>query len=1304
MKNLALFALLAAPFVNAQTPYLVKDINTITSSSPTSSSPYGFFKFGTRIFFGASTPSSGVELWSTDGTAGGTAQFLNINQPGSSVPRRFIEINGKLIFNATDSAHGEELWISDGTAAGTHLLADIYPGSNPSSPGDRIVYHGKLIFEAGENIYGPALWITDGTPAGTQFLKDLGIPRNSGLSGPHNFVLLNDTVYFAAYGGLWKTDGTTDGTVVMTSVDAGNLFVAGSRIFFTRSSAQGDELWVSDGTAAGTHSLAPGNGHFYTLFGNGVLLENSGKLWFSDGTTAGTRLVRDVHPGSSVTIAGIAAAGNVAYVAAGQELWRTDGTEAGTTLVRTFSNYVSDFAVAGNKVYFVAGITGGSGTRTLWVSDGTPGGTQQVKPAGLTINPSSSGPLLTNIDGTIWFSGANALNGNELWKSDGTDAGTSMLLNIAPDAAPSSFPIALTAARDLLFFNAWDGLTPPAPATFDVTRALWRSDGTAGGTFKLSDQTGANGYTAVGRSVVFRSGDQIWSSDGTIEGTGPATALASRFPQPPFSYSVAGDRLFAFTSAATFMTTVAPGGPVETLPVSGVYLTDVAGRTMFFSGTTLWITDGSAAGTVIVSANLPAAPQAAPTVAGGTLFFISGNALWKSDGTAEGTAIVKSGIFGADRVAAAGRKFFFTNSQLWVSDGTDAGTHSLPVTPRGNLAAVGESVIFDASDSTNGDELWISDGTPEGTHPLLDIVPGPNGSFPNAITAAAGAVYFYAAGGLWATDGTAAGTKQVAPVQSSLNLTQLVQAGDLLYFTPTTAETGQELWALPLPPTRLSINDIRVAEGDSGTTNARFTVTLSSPSSKPVTVDYATSDGTGRAGSDYDAVSGTLTFAAGETSKTIDVPVHGDTIAAGNRTFFVTLRNAAGAVVEKPLGFAIIDDDDQSADLALALDFSNFGASNVAVKATNNGPSAATNVTTSFTGTPSSSSTTSCNCTPVQQLLPGASATVFNVSSPLSPQRYVTVTATARQRDPQPSNNSVGWTANGYVAMDALSLTPGGKANLWFYSFQSASSVSVTSSDPSVVSVPSSVAIPAQGKATSFAVTGVAAGTATVRIFISGSPSDVGTIAITVVAPGTKMRWPGGVNIFVYDTTFDVPTPITVETFAAVPFTGEHATGLVTVTEGARELGRVTLTGAAQRWTIPAYLTNVGPNSISVNYAGDANFLPITTTSTVTAGLGLVTISASQQRNGTTATVHVTVTGGPLAVPTGSVSIAELGAIPLQQAPLSAAGGVAQADFTVTNLSSGAHTVSITYSGDAHYRNAAQSVRIPEPRRRAAGH
>jgi Big-like domain-containing protein/Calx-beta domain-containing protein len=110
----------------------------------------------------------------------------------------------------------------------------------------------------------------------------------------------------------------------------------------------------------------------------------------------------------------------------------------------------------------------------------------------------------------------------------------------------------------------------------------------------------------------------------------------------------------------------------------------------------------------------------------------------------------------------------------------------------------------------------------------------------------------------------------------------------------------------------LSINDVSVTEGNSGTVNATFTVTLSPASSQNVTVNYATAPGTATSGVDFTATSGTLTFAAGATSKSIAVPVIGDTVSEPNETFVVNLSNATNATISRAQGIGTIVDDDTS--------------------------------------------------------------------------------------------------------------------------------------------------------------------------------------------------------------------------------------------------------------------------------------------------------------------------------------------------------------------------------------------------------
>lgn len=115
--------------------------------------------------------------------------------------------------------------------------------------------------------------------------------------------------------------------------------------------------------------------------------------------------------------------------------------------------------------------------------------------------------------------------------------------------------------------------------------------------------------------------------------------------------------------------------------------------------------------------------------------------------------------------------------------------------------------------------------------------------------------------------------------------------------------------ATPQLPT-LSVSDVSVVEGNSGTTNAVFTVTLSAASANAVSVRYATANGTAQAGSDYTGQSGTLTFSPGQTSRTISVPVFGDTAVEPDETFTLTLTAPTAATLARSMATGTIRNDD----------------------------------------------------------------------------------------------------------------------------------------------------------------------------------------------------------------------------------------------------------------------------------------------------------------------------------------------------------------------------------------------------------
>jgi len=129
---------------------------------------------------------------------------------------------------------------------------------------------------------------------------------------------------------------------------------------------------------------------------------------------------------------------------------------------------------------------------------------------------------------------------------------------------------------------------------------------------------------------------------------------------------------------------------------------------------------------------------------------------------------------------------------------------------------------------------------------------------------------------------------------------------------PTSANlsTSQAIGVILNDEPYASINSTTVVEGNTGTTNAIFTVTLSAASDVPVTVTFATADGSALAGSDYQAKSGSVTFAAGETSKTLTVLVNGDRLGEYDESFSVNLTGATGAGIGNAYGYGTIQDNE----------------------------------------------------------------------------------------------------------------------------------------------------------------------------------------------------------------------------------------------------------------------------------------------------------------------------------------------------------------------------------------------------------
>jgi ELWxxDGT repeat protein len=1007
LAALALAAAVNTPLL-AQAPFLVADLNTSSGEGARSSNPMTFLAAGDKLYFTAQVDGSGRELWRYHN---GTATMVADIAPSglSSTPAWLSDLGGGLIlFRANDSAHGQELWRTDGTAAGTSLVKDIHPTGNGFSSVPPLAFNGRLFFVANDGVHGAEPWVSDGTEAGTQMLLDLN--GTSTTSGVSRQIVLNDKLLLFAPGSMWSSDGTPAGTTSVATVygvlDFGRI---GSTLFFNSlgQGGTGRELWKTDGTQAGTQMVTeiiagPGDGVpadaglvtiGSTLYFAGMHDGGGVDLWKTDGTAAGTQLVKMLTTDPTQSIFWMTASGNTLLFELNGAVWRSDGTAAGTYILDSgatqpewpigLSIGAHDLVEAFGRVFYLRmGPTGDE----LWSTDGS-------TIAFVAVVPNAT--QLTATGGKLYLSVFETLAGAEPWVSEeGTTATTHRLVNVSPDLGPSSSPEQLTVAGNLVYFRAYDGAT---------RKDIWRSDGTAAGTFRLTSMgsfqydapvswlTGWNG------ALYFRRQDmELWRSDGTVAGTAllkqftgtsPLNGLFAGSQHLYMNASNGGPSGVLWRTDGTAAGTITLGDLLPSYQYPGLMsgFTELAGRVystsaQFASG--LFRTEGTPASTkrIVFSENGPSNPKAAA----GALFFIdgdytNGSELWRSDGTAGTERVVKDIAPGnvsseITSLTAGGRYLFFvandgtSGAELWRTDGTAAGTILLGDIRAGgassspaNLTATGELLYFTADDGTHGVELWRTDGTVAGTVMVSDLRPGSDASSPAYLTFANGSLWFSANDGvagaeLWrlAPNGTLAMVADLAPGSTSSFPQELIVSGQRLYFAATTS-LGRELWAMPLTDSSLRIADAKVVEGTGGTRTLRFTVTRDGSTTGPASATFATLNGTATASGDYLTSGGSVTFASGEVSRFIDIVVQSDANSEENESLFVILSAPSGAVLGRSIATGVIEDDDRSADLSIvALDpTENVPSLSVRqFRISNAGPSAATDIRFRYSESP----------------------------------------------------------------------------------------------------------------------------------------------------------------------------------------------------------------------------------------------------------------------------------------------------------------------------------------------------------------
>lgn len=208
----------------------------------------------------------------------------------------------------------------------------------------------------------------------------------------------------------------------------------------------------------------------------------------------------------------------------------------------------------------------------------------------------------------------------------------------------------------------------------------------------------------------------------------------------------------------------------------------------------------------------------------------------------------------------------------------------------------------------------------------------------------------YATAGNTATSGTdfvaTSGTATIAAGQTSTTINVTVNSDTIFeanetFFVNLTSPTNATISDNQGTGTinnddaepSISINNVSVTEGNSGTTTAAFTVSLSHASSQTITVNFATAAGTATAGVDYVSTSGTVTFNPGQTTRPINVTVNGDTTLEPNETFTVNLSAPVSSTIADNQGAGTINDDDSQPTISisdLSINEGNSGTTNAA--------------------------------------------------------------------------------------------------------------------------------------------------------------------------------------------------------------------------------------------------------------------------------------------------------------------------------------------------------------------------------------
>jgi ELWxxDGT repeat protein len=816
-----------------------------------------------------------------------------------SLAQNFRTIGNKVYFQATTPLTGSELFRTDGTAAGLELAADLAPGSKGSSPYVFGAAGHRAIVLADDGA-GPQYWsVSAGEPSlrlTSMNWMEPPIPGAGRVIAQTENRLLWLNVGLSGIRSLWSSDGTVAGTgrvvgpsgfptapmqgcgLASRAVVAGEI--TGGMMLGAADGLAGEVLaQVSGAAVPAASSYTPDA--FRVSFDSACyfLWERQGggwTLWRSDGTTAGTYAFTSSADGQP---AGVQVLHGEFFlldrIGTQLRLLRSSVAQPAPVLVTSdLSSHPTErpsLTQAGDYLLFLA-YPPGSSERKLYRSDGTAAGTQSLLAAnvqvgdallplqdaamayvnnvwsGVDLTSGAVTPMAPFVPGDSARLGAVRIGygsdgyGREVWISDGSAAGTRRLHDVRadnPDGVSTSPRKVSMTAGDTLYFMAREYFQPQ---TSNYRSGLWHTHGTAATTAPLPRSL----YNELSASTPYPLGDDLFfaTSGGLndpmsffrLESDLGATSLLWGLPSATTVYvSETGDgqaivfgcayqRLCGIRHGDSQVTTLATGPSVH-LPIPIGAIGNVA---IFRTATDeVWRSDGTIMGTFsLASAREYRWLNFNNSVAmGGKLYFVTctpGDAqdcqLTVTDGSVAGTGFVAPLSMGVITGAASiGQRIVFALvqndnggrvNQFWSSDGTAAGTQLLAsgtgylVQPK--VVAAGGMVHMGPVCESCASPQLVSDGSAAGTYPLQLPAPYTPGS--GFLAAIQGAVVFYChspASGreLCATDpsgSTVVALPDIASGAADADVALLGQTAGSLFLGADDGIHGRELWRLRL--------------------------------------------------------------------------------------------------------------------------------------------------------------------------------------------------------------------------------------------------------------------------------------------------------------------------------------------------------------------------------------------------------------------------------------------------------------------------------------------------------------------------